>query len=331
MKNNKMGFFKRIWYAIDKIDKYAELAADGFSKAFKYLITLVIILSIILSVGAVYKIGKQIYEISGYIKENAPEFNYKDKILSIDMQEPIINKDEKYGKIIIDTSTQTKEEDDQYINSVSEQENGVIILKDRLVLKEAGKTNSTTYNYGELFEALKINEFDKNLLVEYMQGSTMLPVYFQVCLVLFIQFFVIQLINIILYIIIISMFGLLTSMILRLKLKYIAILNMTIYSITLSMLLHMIYVIVNSIFDYRIAYFEVMYMLVATIYMIAALFIIKAESNKKQQEVQKVIEVEKEVKEELKKEEEKQGEEKQKKEEEKEDKNNGEEPEGSNA
>ena len=106
----------------------------------------------------------------------------------------------------------------------------------------------------------------------------------------------------------------------------------------------MIYLIINAFYTYTIGYFDVMYVLVASIYMIAAIFILKSEFNKKQGEVQKIVEVEKEVKEEM---EEKQKEEndkenkeknkdtgkkdKKKKEETKDDSVNGEEPEGSNA
>lgn len=336
-KDTKMGFFKKIWYAIDKIEKYAELSAQGFAKAFKYLIILVILLSITSSFASTYRTSQKIKEIGGYINENSPDFVYKDKVLSVDSQEPIINENENFGKIIIDTNAETEEED-QYINNIEEQESAVIILKDKLILKEAGIAGNVTYNYEELFQELDINDFNKETLVEYMQGSKFMSVYLNLFLVLFIYAFTIQLINTALYVIIISIFGYLTSMILRLRMKYVAVLNMAIYSITLPVLLYIVYLIINAFINYTIAYFEVMYMLVAIIYMTAALFIIKIENNKKQEQVQKVIEVEKEVKEELKKQKEDKKEKgkeedknKDKDKDKEEDKNDGEEPEGSNA
>lgn len=333
-QETKMGFFKKIWYAVDKIERYAELSAQGFGKALKYLIILVMILSVISSFVSTYKTNQEIRKIGGYISENAPEFTYKDKILNVDSQEPIINENENFGKIIVDTNTQTEEEANQYISSIKEQESAIIILKDKLILKEAGIAGNVTYNYEELFQELDINEFNKETLVEYIQGSKFMPVYLNLFLVLFIYAFIIQLINTLLYIIMISIFGYLTSIILKLRMRYIAVFNMAIYSITLPTLLNIVYLIVNIFTDFTITYFEVMYILVATIYMIAALFILKIENNKKQEQVQKVIEVEKEVKEELKKqkeEENKKEDKKEDKEEKKEEKDNGEEPEGSNA
>lgn len=338
-ENDSKGFFKKVWYAIDKIEEYAELSAEGFGKAFKYLIILVMILSVISSFVSVYRTSKEMNEIGGYIKENAPEFEYKDKILTVDSEQPITNESENFGKIIVDTNTQTEEQENQYINDIKEQESAVIILKDKLILKDAGIAANTTYSYEELFQELNINEFNKETLVEYLQSSKMMPVYWNLFLVLFIYAFIIQLINTMSYVIIISIFGYLTSIVLKLRMRYVAVLNMAIYSITLPTLLNLVYLIINAFVDYTIGYFEVMYMLVATIYMIAALFMIKIEFNKKQEKIQKVIEVEKEVKEELErqkeqeenKKEESEDKEKEQKKDKKEDENTGEQPEGSGA
>ena len=38
----KLNFFKKIWYSIDKIEKYPELSAEGFKSAIKYLAILIV-------------------------------------------------------------------------------------------------------------------------------------------------------------------------------------------------------------------------------------------------------------------------------------------------
>ena len=45
-KMNK-GFFKKIWYSINKIEKYPELSAEGLGRAIIYLMTLVLIIGVI--------------------------------------------------------------------------------------------------------------------------------------------------------------------------------------------------------------------------------------------------------------------------------------------
>lgn len=343
-KEIKKGFFKKVWYSIDKIEKYSELSAEGFGKTIKYLAKLIIIIAIISSTVTVYRTSLEVKDIANSINENAPELTYNDGTLTVDSQEPITNENESFGKVIIDTNTDSEEQINKYINDV-EEENAIIILKDKLILKEIGLQGTSNYNYKELFGDMGITEFNKQELVDYLTSSSMMSLYLNLFLVLFIYAFAIYSINLLFYIIMISLFGYLTTMILKLKIRYVAIFNMAVYSITLPIILNMIYLIINAFYQYKINYFDVLYMLISSIYIMAAIFILKSEFNKKQGEVKKIVEVEKQVKEEAeeeKREEEKQEEKenekrnkdtgkKDKKEEKKENLQDGIEPEGSNA
>lgn len=342
VENNevKKGFFKKVWYSIDKIEKYSELSAEGFGRAIKYLGILIIIIAIISSVVTVYNTSLEVKKIAEYINEKSPELTYSDGTLQIDSPEVITDDSSNFGKIIIDTKTDSEEQINQYKEQVNEEENAIIILKDKLILKDIGTNGTSEYNYKELFKEVGITEFNKQQLVEYLKGSNMMPLYLNLFLVLFIYAFVIYFINTVFYIIAISVVGYLASLILKLKIRYVAVFNMAVYAITLPTVLNMLYLIVNAFYRYTISYFDVMYILVASIYMIAAIFLLKSEFNKKQGEVQKIVEVEKEVKEEMKEKQEEKKEEKQenkdtkkknKKEKTKDDNENGQEPEGSNA
>lgn len=346
IENNEMkkGFFKKVWYSIDKIEKYSELSAEGFGRTIKYLCILMIILSIISSVVTVYKTSLEIKDIAQYINENSPEFTYSDGTLQVDSEEVVTDNSSNYGKVIIDTKTDSEEQINQYINQVSDEENAIIILKNKLILKEVGIEGTTDYNYKDLFEEMGITEFNKQQLVDYLTSSNMMSLYLNLLLVLFIYTFIIYSINTLCYIAIIAVVGYVATLILKLKIRFVAVFNMAIYAVTLPTILNMIYLIINAFYTYTISYFEIMYVLVATIYEMAAIFMLKSEFNKKQGEVQKIVEVEKEVKEEMeekqKEEEKKENKEKnkdtgkkdrKKKEETKEDNTNGEEPEGSNA
>ena len=336
-KEMKKGFFKKVWYSIDKVEKYSELSAEGFGRAIKYLVLLVLIIAMIASASTVYRTSLEIKSIGKYINEYAPELTYKEGVLQVDSEDVIRNENTAFGKMIVDTKTESEEQINLYINEINEEENAIIILKDKLIIKE-GTQGTTEYNYEQLLEEIGISEFNKQQIVEYLTGSSMTTVYFNLFSALIVYAFVIYFVNTLLYIIPISIVGYTATLILRLKIRYIAIFNMAVYAITLSTILNMIYIIINSFFNYTIRYFDIMYILIASIYMIAAIFILKIEFNKKQGEVQKIVEVEKQVKEELEEQrkEEKQKENKKKnkdtgkKDKEKEE-TNGEEPEGSNA
>ena len=56
-KQPKIGFFKKVWYSITKIEKYPDMAAQGLSKAVSYFLKIVAILPIIISLGTIYQIN----------------------------------------------------------------------------------------------------------------------------------------------------------------------------------------------------------------------------------------------------------------------------------
>lgn len=298
-ENIKKGFFKKVWYSINKIEKYSELSAEGFGRAIKYLAILIIILAIISSAVTLYRTSSEIKNIAEYINEKSPELTYSNETLVVNSEEAIIDENTSFGKVIIDTNTNEEEKINQYINDIEEDENAIIILKDRLILKEIGLEGTTSYNYKELFGEMGITEFNKEDLVGYLTGSEIMSLYFNLFLILFIYAFVIYIINTLFNIVIISIVGYLATVILKMKIRYVAVFNMAVYAITFPTILNMIYILINSFFRYTINYFDVMYILVASIYMMAAIFILKSEFNKKQGEVQKIVEVEKQVKEEM--------------------------------
>ena len=303
-KELKKGFFKKVWYSIDKIERYAELSAEGLKSALKYLAILVMIIGVISSASTIYKTSLVVNKISQYIDQKVPNLTYSENTLKVENSEAIIDENEEFGKIIIDTNTDDEQQINKYVSDVKDEENAVIILKNKLILKTTGVSGSANYNYEDLFGQMGITEFNKQQLIDYLTGSTMFKYYSNLFLTLFIYAFAVYLINTLFYIIIISMVGFLATMILKLKIRFVAVFNMAVYSITLPTILNIIYIIVNTFYKYAISYFDVMYVMISTIYILAAIFMLKSEFNKKQGEVQKIVEVEKEVKEEQKQEEE---------------------------
>lgn len=303
-KELKKGFFKKVWYSIDKIERYAELSAEGLKSALKYLAMLILVIGVIAAASTIYKTSLVVNKISQYIDQKIPNLTYSENTLKVENSEAIIDENEEFGKIIVDTNTDDEQQINKYVSDVKDEENAVIILKNKLILKTSGVSGSANYNYEDLFGQMGITEFNKQQLVDYLTGSTMFKYYANLFLTLFIYAFAVYLINTLFYIIIISMVGFLATMILKLKIRFIAVFNMAVYSITLPTILNIIYIIVNTFYKYAISYFDVMYVMISTIYILAAIFMLKSEFNKKQGEVQKIVEVEKEVKEEQKQEEE---------------------------
>lgn len=91
-----------------------------------------------------------------------------------------------------------------------------------------------------------------------------------------------------------SIFGLLTCMAAKIKMNYKAIFNMSIFSLTLSVLLRMVYGAVLMLTGFEIKYFDVMYIAVAYISLAAAIFLIRSDVIKQHLQLMKIIEEKKE-------------------------------------
>ena len=294
-----MGFFKKVKYSIFNIEKYPEMATEGIGNTLSYIAKLVMILAVVLSVWTLYQTYQMINEGTSYLENEFPDFSYSDGTLTVDSEEAIIIENEQFGKIIVDTNTDSEEMINQYLNQINEYGTGALILKNRAVLKNITMIGEVSYNYQESFNSINLTEFSKQDVVNYVQNGEINSLYFSVFISLFIYSFAMYFINTLWYAIIIGIVGYFTMWMLKMKMRFVAVFNMAIYALTLSTILNILYLIVNMLFNFTIEYFSIMYITVATIYLLAAIFILKTDLMKKQAEVMKIVEAQQIVKKEL--------------------------------
>lgn len=91
-----------------------------------------------------------------------------------------------------------------------------------------------------------------------------------------------------------SIFGLFTCMVAKIKMNYKAVFNMSIYALTFSIILRTIYFAITILTGFKIKYFEVMYISIAYITLTAVIFMIKSDVMKQHLELMKIIEENKE-------------------------------------
>ena len=294
-----MGFFKKVKYSIFNIEKYPEMATEGIGNTLSYIAKLVMILAVVLSVWTLYQTYQMINEGTSYLENEFPDFSYSDGTLTVDSEEAIIIENEQFGKIIVDTNTDSEETINQYLNQINEYGTGALVLKNRAVLKNITMIGEVSYNYQESFNSINLIEFSKQDVVNYVQNGEINSLYFSVFISLFIYSFAMYFINTLWYAIIIGIVGYFTMWMLKMKMRFVAVFNMAIYALTLSTILNILYLIINMLFNFTIEYFSIMYITVATIYLLAAIFILKTDLMKKQEEVMKIVEAQQIVKKEL--------------------------------
>ena len=299
-----MGFFKKVKYSIFNIEKYPEMATEGIGNTLSYIAKLVMILAVVLSVWTLYQTYQMINEGTSYLENEFPDFSYSDGTLTVDSEEAIIIENEQFGKIIVDTNTDSEETINQYLNQINEYGTGALVLKNRAVLKNITMIGEVSYNYQESFNSINLIEFSKQDVVNYVQNGEINSLYFSVFISLFIYSFAMYFINTLWYAIIIGIVGYFTMWMLKMKMRFVAVFNMAVYALTLSTILNILYLIINMLFNFTIEYFSIMYITVATIYLLAAIFILKTDLMKKQAEVMKIVEAQQIVKKELEEQEE---------------------------
>lgn len=349
-EKTKIGFFQKVWNSITKIEKYPDMAAEGLGKAFTYICKIVAILAIILCLGMVYQTHQILQEGIQYLQNEFPEFSYKDGILEVSSEERLtISEDDSYiGRTIIDTKTEEEQVINQYINEVNKAGSGIIILKDKVILKNGAVAGTINYNYNELLEQMGIHEFAKQNVIDYANSSQIITLYVSIFITIFIYSFIMYLLTTLSNAVFLSIFGYLTTWMARIKMRFLAVFNMSVYALTLSAFLNTLYIAVNIFVDFKMEYFQVMYVSVAAIYLVAAIFLLKTEFMKRQVELMKIAEAQEIVRKEMQEKEEKERQEQEKKEREKKDReeekkqkenkkeqekndNGGETPQGSNA
>lgn len=282
--------YKKLWYSITKFEKYPEMATEGVGRAILYLVWLMTIFAIIVAVGLVYKFNGLAKSGINYIDKNINEITYKNGELSIDLLDS--NVKTNIGNVIVDTRDLTGEERQKYESNSNSNQLEIIWLKEKVIVKMGQNVNN--YYYKTILDEFGITEFNKSSLVNYLSEKMSSPqIYISYAIAMIIYVFIAYFISTLMDVLFLSIFGLLTALIAKIKMRYRAVFNMSVYAITLSTVLQLIYVFINLFTDFNIKYFDLMYTAIAYICLTAAIFMIKSDVIKQQLELMKIIEIKK--------------------------------------
>ena len=305
---DNISFIKKVIYSIKDFEKYPEMATKSFKSVIKYLVQLILIISLVATVASLYNMSKNINDATVYIEKNLPDFTLNNGKLKLDTESNIeIKPNEIIDLIILDTNEIEQDIVKNYTNKISNERNGLVFLKDKLILNING--NIIEYSYDNFMKTYNINNLSKNDVLNYFTGRNLIMIYLGLFVIMYISIFVSYLFSAIIDILALGTIGYFTAIIMRIRLKYKAMIKIAIYSLTLPIILNILYIIEQSIFGYNIKYFDVMYITISYIYIITAILMIKSDLLKRQQELTKIVEEEQKVKEQLEKEEKEQQEE----------------------
>ncbi len=283
------GFFRKVIKSIKDFDKYEDFGIEGISKTVSYLTKLVAIFTLVITIMALYKFSNTANSAIKYFDENIKSLSYTDGTLIInDNQKLEINSENNItGKMIIDTSNLNDEQIEEYKNEIKERKNGIVILKDRALLKNEMLTSLTETSYKEILSQYNIIQLDKQTILDYFNNNQF-PIYLSIFATIFIYMFVIYIASILIDALVLGVLGFITARVTGMKIRFGATFSMGVHALTLPIILNILYVILNGLTGYTIKYFQFMYTAISYIYVITAILIIKSDYIKRQAEVQKI-------------------------------------------
>ena len=295
--SKKNNFFRDFLKSIKDLDKYEDYALELPKSAFKYLFKLILLFCTIICVFYTYQIVQNMNEIYINLKEKFPDFSYKDGILKVQSEEPIIIEDyiDVLGKIIVDTNGNVKD---------YENENGILLLKDKCIFLANNGMGQVVYNYEEIANSYNVTEFTKQDIINSVDDMNIISIYGSVYFAIFIYLFIAYFMKIFMDVLILGGLAYLVSRISNIKLKFAPSFGVAVHGITLPVILNLIYIIINLFTRFEIKHFNLMYNTISYIYVIVAILMIKTDFIQRQMELIKLAGEQEKVREEMKQKEE---------------------------
>ncbi len=298
MKKTKTPFFKKIKNAIMNFDEYINFADEKISSSIKYVLKLVFIFALIITIALTYKVVEEANNMISEFKEECPEFKIENNNLIVEGENNRIIKSDQYGYfgLIVDTNKDKLSDIEETLNY----QRVVAVLKDRIIIKSVDNVESSL-TYEQLEQRYGISNINKNKIVEFLSANNMTKIYIAFSIILLICSYIIYLTQIIFDILLLSLISYLLSRIIGIKFKYKSIFNISVYALTLSIILCLVYMVINLFTGFVVKYFEIAYDAIAYIYIVTAMLMMKSDLIKQRMELQKIVNEQKKIREEKEK------------------------------
>lgn len=306
-------FFKRIWTSIFKLENYGEFVLEKTKIAISYFFKLILLVTVVVSIVSTYTFNTIVNKGFNYIKNEMPDFTFEDGMANFTIEAEGYDSDMDLFVLFVNKNNISENIKSVYNEKIKDYTYAIIFFQDEVEIYESG--SSITYSYNELQKNYGTTFANKADLVELLDSVGILGITITYFVAHNLIMYVANIVTILCDIILVWLFGIIVSRLVGVRMPESKVFAISIYSLTLSIILQAIYSVVYSIWGFYVEYFDIMYLLVAYIYIIAAILIIKSDVIKQKIELQKIIEVQKQVKKELEEENKEETKEKDKKEE----------------
>lgn len=287
-KTKKQGFFKSVKNSIFNFDSYQDFALEDMKKGILYFLKLSILFSIIIAiVFSILQVVITIPNVKNFIANDIPDFSYSNGTLDVKSDEAVTI-DNIADQVLV--LADTKDLDETKINE----------YKDKVYLKNSYTgTDLQEIPMSDIGSIYGKSEFTKQDIVNDINSINMISLCISLAFTVFLGFFITYLIMSILDIIILALLSNIVAILLRVRMKVSALVNISVHAMTLPIILLLIYAIVLMTTGFEIKYFNIMYRGIAYIYVITAVFLIRQNLIKQQMELTTIVQKQQELKQQI--------------------------------
>lgn len=299
-EKKKMNFFKRLKVAIFNLEEYGTFIEEKFSVAIKYMFCIILFTSLIMSLILTVEYTQVIKKGLNYIENEFPDFNFESNKLNVNQY--VDAYDEQYDfKLIADTTENlTQEKIEEYKKKLDEHHNSLLVLNDKIIYSEYDE--ELQYKFSDFSQIFNLEKSNKNDILEQfhaMGGIKAVSTMFMI--VITISSIIGNIIDVMLDVILVACVGIIIARLCGIAIKGFVAGSLAIYSLTVPVLCTFIYGLILNFTGFQIKYFSVMYLMIAYVYIIAAILIIKTDLIKQAQELMRIKSVEEQIKDEMEK------------------------------
>lgn len=301
-ETKKEGFFKKFLKSIKDFDKYEDFALEKPAEGLKYLIKLVAILCFIVCIAYTYKTITNMNNLYLGVKEKIPDFSYQSGTIEVASDDPVIIEEygDMLGTIIIDTKIDSNNIEEEYSNNINKYGSAIVFTKEKVLLYSPQINGQVAYKYSDILSTYNISEFTKQDAINYIENMNVISIALGIYCMMYIYMFILYFASIAIDVLILLLLAYIVGRFSRLKLKFAPAFGIAVHSITLPVLLNLIYIIVNLFTGFEIKYFQIMYSTISYIYVIVAILMIKTDFLNRQVELMKLAQEQMKIKEEMK-------------------------------
>ena len=259
-EKKSINFFKRLGYAIFKVEKYGDFLEERPNTAIKYMLQLLLIVSLILTIISTISFVGLSKKGENFIRNDLAEFSFENNKLYFSEIQEAYDKEENFY-FVANTNEVSSDLLEEYKNKAYDSEYALILLQDKFLFYVGNTMNEFTY--ASINQSVNLQTLNKTELINLMENNGITRLAVSSFGVTGLSYYFAEILSITLNVFLLFIFGYLMCKIVAVPLRNSSIINISIYSITLSVVLSLIYNIIYHYTKFEIQYFDTMYIVIA--------------------------------------------------------------------